>query len=337
MNNLKNTTPKNSQSKNFLYEKLDDQPSDQIAHYLDNLIVDLPTVLVNKLPVDITVILEKRWSDLILNAGILRAKGNLSIPYNRIEDGDLLHFLDENKKFITKSHRVTKRTGKILVGNVSVNTKTYKRDIHPGADLSSVNMHNMLPWPLAIYMSTGTKNHGSKTPAVLLDPNTLLGDPNHHGDKTMTPSVYFDNLGFGINIGTIFNVVAVMRNKKPDELSVKKMVYLFSFKITSTDNADIFIGDVNPIIGESNFTDVSPPLHEKNTTGRAIYRLGESQDSMGNVGNIYFPDGKRTITSKNYAGFDKNRNTINTRNDYSTVPSAKYKMLSGNNVFEMCG
>ncbi len=357
------------------YEKLDNQNVNKLAKYIDSQIVDIPTTLVNQLPVDISVFLEGRWSGKTYFAGILKEKGTLQIPYNLIEDGDLLHFKDLNQQFfIVKSHKVIKRTGKILVGNVAAITKTFKRDVHPGADLSSISFYNMLRWPLIIYMATGNTNEmgndysnpyglsqtysnshvdydcfgknclnrnkvnfGDKTPAAILDANEFLGNPEHHGDKTMAPSVYFDNLGYGINIGTMFHVVAIMREKGQNELSKKVVKYLYTFTINSTDNSDIFIGDVNPIIGESNLTEVSPPLHEKNTSGRAIYRLGEKQSSMGNVGNMYFPSGERMITPKNYSGMDKTRNTINNKGVYSTVPSAKYKMISGNNVVKMCG
>jgi hypothetical protein len=335
------------------YDRLNDQNSDKVAHYLDSQIKNIPTTLINHLPVNISIFLEKKWSHKIYFIGIIKEKSTFKISFDLIEDGDLLHFKDSTQQnFILKSHIFIRRLSSILLGNVTTSTKTFKRNVHPGADLSSVNMYNMLPFPLAIYMATGntvnnkkadqiggqtTFDFGKNTPAVLLDANNFLGSPEHHGDRTMAPTVYFDNLGFGINIGTIFYVFAIMREKKLNEMSTNKKVYLYAFMINSTDNTDIFIGDISPIIGESNFTEVSPPLHEKNTTGRAIYRLGEEQDSMGNVGNMHFPTGERMITPKNYPPLDKPRNSMNNHGVYATVPSAKYRDVSGKNVHKTCG
>lgn len=304
------------------YASLSDQPSDRLGKYVDNIIEGRPIVLTNKLPVDLLVIQDIRFTDISKYVGELKSRGTLELSGDSVQDGDIFNFvyrdpISNTPKFACKSHAITKRQGGILVGNVSSFISVFKRDFSAGGDMTSINIHNLLPWPLTIELD--------KKPVMYIERNIDLGNPQHHGDLTVSPSVYFDNFNRGINLGTTFDVYAGIQY--PQSSTSGQKTYLYSFSLSDIDVDHIFIGDVAPIIDRKNFTSATPALYQKNTTGRSIYRIG-SEAPFSKAGDIL---------EKNSPKADLARNSFSHPNVRSTVPSARYKKLSGENVTVLCG
>jgi hypothetical protein len=321
------------------YESITNQPSDRLTKNIDKFDADTKQYikLINKLPVDIAVVQETIGKNINIESapiyrGVLKSKSVLEINYNELTDGDLLHFIDPNSKdikFICRSYDVTKRHGDILVGNVASYTETYKRDISAGGDISSINIHNLLGWPVVITTGrTGGSIAGNNDiyNIINVQANINLQNPRYHGDLTMSPSSYFDNLNQGINIGTTFEVYASINNMSH---------HLYSFTINDNNEDRIFIGITSAIIDQSELTGISGSymLAPQNTTGRAIYRLGSSERDLSKPNFLPGQLPNYAFDAKNSNNTDKLRNTINNNSkNRSTVPLARYKDLSGRNV-----
>ena len=340
-----NTSPNYGENGIWRYDDITSYPSDKLSRDIDNFNSKIHDSLtfINKLPVHIKVIQEPigeniNVQDRIIDRGILYAKNTLKVPYNEIIDGDLFHFIDPHSgKFICRSYSVTKRHGTVLVGNVAAYSETYKRDISAGGDLSSVNIHNLLPWPIIITVgptggSVGTPDIVSplrESSSILkIQANVDLNNPKYHGDITVSPSVYFDNLNQGINIGTQFEVYISIPSSNGEGLTQ----HLYTFTINDNNEDRIFIGIVSPIIDQSELTGISGDymLAPRNTTGRAIYRLGKKERDMSKPD--FFPgELNYAFNAKNASRTDNLRTTFDS-NIRSTVPLARYKKLSGVDV-----
>jgi hypothetical protein len=322
------------------YVPLNNQPQDIQAKKLDKVIQGYPLTLINRLPLDIIILQEILYSDNgIREVGILKAHGILKIPDNQIKDGDTLHFQWNNKgykQFVCPSHRVIKRLWRIFVGTVVSYTKTYKRDWHPGGDVSSINIHNLLPWPIIVYTND---SRGMSVPIVYVERNVDLGNPKHHGDLTVSPSVYFDNLNQGLKLGTKFDVF--IDNRQYKEIPSK----LYSFVLDDIDTGRIFIGGVNTKVDEHTATGANPDIYTVSNTGRAIFRAGiynplDVSPAINKLGTV--PEGITggvIVKGKNAPREDKHRNSrINIDKDQrirSTIPSIRYKKLSDEGT--ICG
>lgn len=302
------------------YNRLNDQTQDIEAKRIDKMIENIPFTIVNKLPVDIIVTQESGYTlPLIKPVQNLLPSLN-SITLSTARDGDVLHFQyfnfnEKSLKFVCPSHIISKRTGRLYVGNVSSYTKTYKRDTHPGGDISSINVHNLLPWD--IYLYKNDDHH----PSILVQSNSdNLEIERYRGDLTMSPMVYYDNRNMGLHIGTKFRVYASINPKAPTKL--------YDFYISDIDEDHILIGDVSPQIDEHTSTGANPQIYTVMHTGAAIYR-------MSNPIPISFPGGitgGAQIRGKNIPGYDMHRVTIHNLDKTSTIPTARFKKLSGENV-----
>lgn len=312
-------------SKVWDYETLDNQYSDQYAKIVDNYLEGSPIKVLSKLPVKIYVTVQRGLK--VVMETTIESRNYVFLPYDKIENGDLINFYYDptgkndgnfdNLRHVAPTHSITTRHGTILVGNVSSVNKTYKRDISPGRDLSSINVHNMLPWDLTILK--GVK------PVMYVQKNQNLDNVKYNGNITISPSVYYDDLNQGVDIGTSFNVYANTKFGKPT-MDINKLTYLFSFTINDIDEDRIIIGVVSSVIDRSIMTGVN----SKNS-GRAIYRLG-NDDPYGKT--PIFTPGRNSVYAFNEKygkGTDKHRNTFGS-NERSTVETARYKQLSGANV-----
>ena len=307
------------------YETLSNQTSDILSKTIDNFneTHNTPFLLINKLPVNIMVTQENRYSNKISSRGKISAYGTLKLQSESISDGDLLHFSNYESSqlsppeiyFVCPSHNVTKRHGPVAIGGVSSVSGTYRRDISMGGDVSSINVHNLLPWKLVIKMFDKI--------VMTISANVDLHDPLHHGDLTVSPYVYFDNLNQGIDIGTKFDVsILSLKNKE---------TYLYSFVLNDIDENHIFIGLTSTLIDKSVSTGMSGNSYlPSENSGRSVYRLGSSERDFTKP--VFTPGHLNyAFNAKNAAGTDKHRSSFNS-NSRSTVPTARYIKLSGKNV-----
>jgi hypothetical protein len=167
---------------------------------------------------------------------------------------------------------------------------------------------------------------------MYIDANVDLGNSSHHGDMTTAPSVYFDDLNMGIQLGTQFEVFIDGTKKSTFSGGIVNAPTksLYTFVINDIDVADIFIGGVSPAIDLHEATGANMDINFKSVTGRAIYRLGEDRLSFA----LKYND-SMAILPKNGPGTDMHRNSFNKDNSYkyrSTNPSARHKQLSGGNI-----
>jgi len=306
------------------YNRLNFQTPDLEATRIDNLIRNKPFVIINKLPVDISIIQEDNESSPITMIGrsmMLPARGRIEM--DDAKDGVILHFQYKDPRtnkldFVCPSHKILKRTGKLFVGGVTSYTKTYRRDIHPGGDISSINVHNLLPWDIILYTNGA--------PVMNVQRNLDLGTAKHHGDLTVSPYVYYDNNRQGLKIGTSFEVFAFIPKGGVD--TTKSLTKLYSFMIDDIDLNHIFVGDPNPQIDEHTSTGANPQIYSVQHTGRAIYRFSEPIQAVMPGGIT----GGGQMMGKNYPGQDKHRLHQGNSRIKSTVPSARFKKLSGANI-----
>lgn len=324
--------------KNFVI--LTNQVSDIYCKDIDEKIQNDPIVFHNKLPINIIVLYEKNTHDTIRGpSGQVQKIGEinaqktlaLSVEFSKsVNNGDLFHFMytknpienspqKNNNPFVPSGNgtgylyacpsiNITKRHGSILVGGVSTYTKTFRRDIHPGGDISSINVHNLLAWPLTIYKD------GRKV--MYIEPNIYLESPYHHNDMTITPSVYYDNFNLGLNVGTTFEVYMNVG---------EKLIKLYDFMLNDIDENIILIGNVSPLVDSSVATGANEYITKKQQTGRAIYRIGPDLQVPFNH-NI-------GVLSKNSNQSNLRRTTYSSDKIY-TVPSARYPRLSGDNIIK---
>lgn len=320
-----------SDSHIWTYDRISEQYPDKYAKVVDDYLENYPIKLINKLPVKVYAVVQ-RGLKFVMQTEI-EPRGETLIPYENIEDADLISFyynpLGKNDvsiiekdglRHVCPTHSITKRHGTILVGNVSSYVQTYKRDISPGGDLSSINVHNMLPWDLTI-----TKGEGGRV-AMFVQKNTNLDDFRYNGNIAISPSVYYDNLNQGVDVGTKFNVYANTSFSNPTT-DINKLDYLFSFTINDIDEDRVIIGVVSSVIDKS----VMTGINSKNS-GRAIYRLGSNEPGQNDVAK--FIPGRNTqyaFHDKYGRGTDKHRNSFGS-DKRSTVETARYKQLSGANV-----
>lgn len=320
-----------SDSHIWTYDKISQQYSDKYAKKVDEYLQGYPIKLLNKLPVKVYVVVQRNLKFVMQTE--VNPRGETLIPYENIEDGDLASFYydpsgKDNKEVVEQdglrhvcpTHSITKRHGTILVGNVSSYVQTYRRDISAGGDLSSINVHNMLPWDLTI-----TKGEGGRV-AMFVQGNRSLDDFKYNGNIAVSPSVYYDDLNQGVDIGTKFNVYADTAFSKPTT-NINDLTYLFSFTINDVDEDRIIVGVVSSVIDKS----VMTGINSKNS-GRAIYRLGSNEPGQNSVAE--FVPGRNTkyaFHDKYGISTDKHRNTFNSQ-ERSTVETARYKQLSGANV-----
>ena len=305
-------------TKTWDYNQVSQLYSDKIAQTVDQYLAGSPLRLNNKLPVEVQVFQESYKGKF--NVGSIRPTESLFLRDDSISDGDVLHFLykPQNSSLyshICPSHSVTKRHGTILIGTVSSYTKTYRRDMSPGGDVNSINVHNMLPWELVVAIAG--------KPVMYIQKNRELNNPRYNGDITVSPSVYFDDIRRGVNIGTKFDIYANLDGNEPS-VDLTKNKFLYSFVLNDIDQDRIIVGVVSPVIDQSRMTGIN----SKNS-GKALYRLGNTDK----VEPIFVP-GERTFyafNAKNGPGTDKKRATLGS-NVISTNPLARHKMLSGNNV-----
>lgn len=311
------------------YDLISQQYSDRYAHQVDSYLQGMPVKLLNKLPINVYAVVQRGLK--FVSQTHVSPRGEAMLPYEDIEDGDLISFyynpsggddsnaIEKDKLMhVCPSHSITKRHGTILIGNVSSYVQTYKRDISPGGDLSSINVHNMLPWDMTI-----TK--GNRI-AIFLQGNRNLDDFQYNGNIAVSPSVYYDNLNQGVDVGTVFSVYANTSFSAPTT-DLNKLTYLFSFTINDTDEDRVIIGVVSSVIDKSTMTG----LNSKNS-GRAIYRLGNNEPGQNSVAQ--FTPGRNTeyaFHDKYGKGTDKHRNTFGSEKR-STVETARYKQLSGANL-----
>jgi hypothetical protein len=301
------------------YTKLNNQNSDYRISKINKAIEGRDVVFENKLPVEMIVVLETRPYANIRALGTMLPHGRLVVSDTEINDGDLVHFQyfrDNERFFVCPSHKMVKLQGTLYVGTVATVPGIIQRDIHPGGDVSSINVHNMLPWPLVISIGD--------IPVMRIQPNIDLGSAHHHGDLTVSPSVYFDNLNQGIKLGTFFRV-HIERGGK--------LEYLYGFTIDDIDANHIFIGDVSPQVDSQIATEATIKLANISRTGRSIYRIGTSGPYTGMYTDA--AAGVGTVMPKNHAGTDMHRNSVG-NSSRSTNPNARYKMLSRSNVVSMC-
>ena len=242
--------------------RLDSSPADIEALRRDKMLLGTDLYIYNCLPVSVFVVCEGRMDGKIRPIGLAQANSMFTIGNEiGVNDGDILIFLSQDQRsIISPSHRVIKRTGTIIIGGVSSHTNTFKRDYHPNGDVSSINIHNMLPWALFITLEHKSKpgrleqpfqgyspvRGGSYSPVrgggargkdnlydenvnsvrfpvsktedrpasmIEIEPNMMLGNAQHHGDMTIAPNIYFDDNGFGIFLGDIFQVSASINGK----------------------------------------------------------------------------------------------------------------------------
>jgi hypothetical protein len=305
-------------TKTWDYNQVSQLYSDKIAQTVDQYLAGSPLRLNNKLPVEVHVFQESYRGKF--NVGSIKPAESLFLRDDSISDGDVLHFLykpqsSSSYSHICPSHSVTKRHGTILIGTVSSYTKTYRRDISPGGDVNSINVHNMLPWDLVVAIAG--------KPVMYVQKNRELNNPRYNGDITVSPSVYFDDIRRGVNIGTKFDIFANLEGNEPS-VDLTKNKFLYSFVLNDIDQDRIIVGVVSPVIDQSRMTGIN----SKNS-GKALYRLG----NIDKVEPVFVP-GERTFyafNAKNGPGTDKKRATLGS-NVRSTNPLARHKMLSGNNV-----
>lgn len=315
-----------SENKYNIFNELDDQNSDILAHYIDenNELSGKPVVLVNNLPIDIFVTQDLVNLNKTLYVGKIPAHGTLKLPYNSVTDGDVFRFeysgsiinnMELPKRyFVCPSHSITKRHGSIIIGTVSSYAATFRRDIMASNDIASINMHNMLPWPVLITID--------EKPIIYLQGNIDLENKYYHGDLTTSPSVYYDNFNMGIKLDTIFKAKVNIENKNPPV-----WIDLYSFIIGDKDLSEIFIGMTSTLIDKKIFTSTTPGKYPQNTTGSSIYRLGTIElDKTGARGK------QMSLIPKNFPPEDKNRTNFIYPSQRSTVPYARYKQLSNGNV-----
>lgn len=309
------------------YTQLNLQTPDIQAHLEDNVIEDYPIIFNNCLPIDIALLIEKKWTNDSVFGGNILANGKLGLESHKndknLQDGDIIHFLhfvgDKTYGFVCPSHTFTKRVGEIFVGNVISYIGSFKRDLSSGWDVSSLVFHNLLKWPIVIFH----KGY----PVAAISANTFLGDKIHHNDLTISPSAYYDNQGLGIMMGSKFDV-------KFDDRYVKNLPnkVIYSFVVDDIDVNHIFIGGVGVQIDNHNSSGANPQIYLVSNTGRAIYRMGQTPAPFKPVmpGGI---TGGIPIRGKNSPGMDKHRTFLGrTGSIRSTIPTAHYKKLSGENV-----
>jgi hypothetical protein len=319
-----------SENKYNVFSELDHQNSDIIAHYIDekNELSGDPVVLINKLPIEIFVTQDLINFNKTLFVGKIAAHGTLKLPYNSVTDGDTFRFeycgsfynnIELPKRcFVCPSHSVTKRHGSIIIGTVSSYAATFRRDIMASNDIASINMHNMLPWPVMITID--------EKPIIYLQGNIDLENKYYHGDLTTSPSVYYDNFNMGIKLDTIFKAKVNIKNKNPKE-SKDSWLDLYSFCIGDKDLSEIFIGMTSTLIDKKLLTSTTPGKYPQNTTGTSIYRLGMVElDKTGSRGKTL------SLIPKNFPPEDKNRTNFIYPSQRSTVPYARYKQLSNGNI-----
>lgn len=342
--------------------RLDSSPADIEALRRDKMLLGTDLYIYNCLPVSVFVVCEERMNGKIHPIGLAQECSMFTISDELgVNDGDILIFLSKDQRsVISPSHRVVKRNGTIIIGGVSSHTNTFKRDYHPNGDVSSINIYNMLPWPLSISLEHKSKpgrleqpfqgyspvrgesvRGGSQLKGNLYDenvnsirypvsktedrpvsiieiePNTMLSNARHHGDMTVAPNVYFDDNGFGIFLGEIFQVSAMINNKA---------VRLYSFSVNDIDETNIFIGMPSVKIDQHTSTGSSHTFR----TGTSIYRMSEKILPIMPGGRT----GGATLMGKNFPGTDMRRSSLHS-SSRSTNITARYKMISGNN--SVCG
>ncbi len=305
------------------YNKITNQPSDIEADYRDDIMKNEPVKFDNQLHIDIVVYHEQnsiltRSPGMITQVGTVKSKKILSIDGNNFFDGDIFHFVfvDEkkNQHFVCPSCYLIKRQGTIKIGCVVSFTESFKRDIHPGGDVSSIVLHNLLPFQIII------KPKNSKN-VIKLDANPYLGHSKHHGDFSMAPYVYYDDMNNGIKLDSKYDVF--IGNE-----------YLYSFELNDIDIHHIFIGATSKSVGQQVSTGGNAEINSITHTGRIKYRMAEGRSPV-------MPGGITagvSVPSKNFPGTDKHRANLTLNKNHkerSTVPTARYIKLSGENT--ACG
>jgi hypothetical protein len=257
-----------------MYTHLDNQSSDKLCNIIDQNRFGQPIIFINKLPINITVIQEKVYSHAIINAGILPSLGNLSLAYDR---------------HVCISYNMTKRQTPVVVGNVTAYPNIYRRDIIAGGDLSSINVHNLLCFPIVV-----GKNG---KPIMEIQENVFLGDPLEHGNVTIAPTVSYDNFNLGINIGDQFDIYIDNRLKCLPSIQ-SQFIKLYSFIINDINENDIFVGYAGSLVSANTKTGASVGFNLKQGTGNAIYRIGPNnirRDQIPNEGIGIKPKNFKTL------------------------------------------
>jgi len=212
-----------------------EQPQDVIRDGINNEIENNPVTLKNSLPFHIVVFQER--DDLSYSGSRrlsqLRPNESIEVTPGVIKTGDLLHFMyfgpsvKSQGHFVTPSILVRKHLGIINIGSVVSAQGGYNRDIHPNGDISSVRIHNMLPWPL--YISHNNKRVG------FVGGNRTLGT-KEHGNMLASPAIYFDNGNMGLKLGDKFQIFV------DNSLAPEIPRYLYSFSVVDRNVSEIFIG-----------------------------------------------------------------------------------------------
>lgn len=265
---------------NNKYKGVTSQNSDVLSavadRYLEGSILDI----INKFPIGVHVVLQGNRTKV--NFGLIEAHENISVPYNIIGDGDILHFLyfdtsDSSLKVVCPPHRIKKIRGSIIIGASVSYTQTYKRDYSPSSDVTSINVHNTLPWDITIAIGN--------RPVMFIQKNrNLTGSLDAAMNITNIPGVYFNDLSRGINIGTKFDVYADMNKTQTSTIELSKNTYLHSFTLADVNEDHIFVGLPNSIVSLVTKTGMN-----SRNSGVSIYRLGEN-----NYENPKFLPGKNT-------------------------------------------
>jgi len=320
-----------SDTKTWTYDLISHQYPDKYAKVVDDYLEGSPIKVVNKLPVKVYAVVQRGLAFVIQFD--LEPRGSTLLGWNDIQDADLISFYynpsgkddttainKDGLRHVCPTHSITKRHGTILVGNVSSYVQTYKRDVSPNSDLSSINVHNMLPWDLTITKS------GSNRVVMYVQGNRSLDSFTYNGDITVSPSVYYDDFNQGVDVGTSFSIYANTKFSQPTT-DINKLTYLYSFTINDIDEDRIIVGVISSVIDKSNMTGV-----DSKNSGKSIYRLGNNEPAYNDTPT--FIPGRQTyyaFDQKYGKGTDKHRNSLNS-NVRSTVQTARYKQLSGANI-----
>jgi hypothetical protein len=163
---------------------------------------------------------------------------------------------------------------------------------------------------------------------MYIQSNRNLDSFTYNGNISVSPSVYYDDLNQGVDVGTKFSVYANTAFSKPTN-DINKLTYLYSFTINDIDEDRIIIGVISSVIDKSNMTG----LDSKNS-GRAIYRLGKDEPAYNDTPTFTSGRGTQYAFNDKYGkGTDKHRNTFGS-DKRSTVETARYKQLSGANILK---
>lgn len=269
------------------YVATNDEPSDLLRRQYEYQKSQQSFVLYNKLPVAVKVIHERVEPPSITTLGTVGKNETLTIQARQILSKDLLHFIytapSGKRYYACPSHEVALHLGDVIIGTVVSAQGGYNRDIHFNGDISSVRIHNMLPWP--VYVS-----HNGRR-AMYIDRNEFLGT-KEHGDLLAVPSVYFDNSNMGLKINDLLKIE--IDNRITPEIPIEWA----TFEVGDRYISEIFIGQNTTQVGSH----IKPELY--------FYRLGTDNSKIrpkndSNIKSIWPTQNTNKIPLKRYGVLNK--------------------------------